>query len=172
MRATKQAAPQPWRRRGLFTGIPSGSLVIGVPACPALTVLPGSGTGAGWAADAFASDAWAAAPSDAGSEAGGDGAGATLQPTASASPTILASATPCPSISATPVASANCTAPANSKATALAGRITSAVRHKGVVTGCGESFRITDIHGEQLPVDRTAVQPDVAQPTGVRFTRP
>ncbi|MYT09297.1 MULTISPECIES: hypothetical protein [Streptomyces] len=70
------------------------------------------------------------------------------------------------------MASANCTAPANSKATALAGRITSAVRHKGVVTGCGESFRITDIHGEQLPVDRTAVQPDVAQPTGVRFTRP
>ncbi|MFJ4206164.1 hypothetical protein ACIP2Y_41995 [Streptomyces sviceus] len=95
-----------------------------------------------------------------------------MQPTASASPAILASATPCPSISATPVASANCTAPANSKATALAGRITSAVNHKGVATGCGESFRITDINGERLTVDGTAVQTDVAQPTGVRFARP
>ncbi|MGC0344024.1 hypothetical protein RKD20_009058 [Streptomyces sp. SLBN-8D4] len=161
MRATKHAAPQPWRRRGLFTGTPSGPLVVGVPARLALTVSPGSGTGAGRAA----------APSDARSEAGGDAARATVQPTASASPTILASATPCPSVSATPVASATSTAPANSKATALAVRITSAVSHQGVATGCGESLRITDIHGEHLTVDGTAVRPDVAQAARVQFTR-
>ncbi|MFD8725678.1 hypothetical protein ACFV2H_49010 [Streptomyces sp. NPDC059629] len=79
MRETKHAAPQPWRRRGQVTGIPSGLLVVGVTACrPA-----GSGTG----------------------------------------------------------------------------------------------VRITDIHGERLTVDGTAVQPDVsqpdvAQPTGVRIARP
>ncbi|MFF4113631.1 hypothetical protein [Streptomyces sp. NPDC001714] len=38
--------------------------------------------------------------------------------------------------------------------------------------GSGTGVRITDIHGERLTVDGTAVQPDVAQPTGVRFTRP
>jgi hypothetical protein len=32
MRATKNAAPQPWRRHGLVTGIPL-ALLIGVPAC-------------------------------------------------------------------------------------------------------------------------------------------
>ncbi|MFE3037851.1 hypothetical protein ACFXKY_40120 [Streptomyces canus] len=161
MRATKHAAPQPWRRRGLFTGIPLRWLVVGVPACPALTVLPGSGTGAGRAADA----------SDAGTEAGGDGAGATAQPTASASPTILASGTACPSVSAAPVAPAAGTAPANSTATALAGRIESAVSHQGVETGCGEALEVTDIHGEQLTVDGTAVQPDGAQATRVQCTR-
>ncbi|GAA3799410.1 hypothetical protein GCM10022403_036750 [Streptomyces coacervatus] len=31
--------------------------------------------------------------------------------------------------------------------------------------------RITDIYGERLTVDGTAVQPDVAQPTGVQFAR-
>ncbi|MDW8805282.1 hypothetical protein P1P68_10935 [Streptomyces scabiei] len=30
MRATKHAAPQPWRRRGLITGIPLALLVVGV----------------------------------------------------------------------------------------------------------------------------------------------
>ena len=28
MRATKHAAPRPWRRRGLVTGIPLASLVV------------------------------------------------------------------------------------------------------------------------------------------------
>ncbi|MFF4356986.1 hypothetical protein [Streptomyces sp. NPDC001604] len=42
MRATKHAAPRPWRRRGLVTGIPLGLLVVGVPACPAPTVLTGA----------------------------------------------------------------------------------------------------------------------------------
>ncbi|GAA3100422.1 hypothetical protein [Streptomyces echinatus] len=41
MRETKHVAPQPWRRRGLVTGIPSGLLVVGVLACRP----PGSGTG-------------------------------------------------------------------------------------------------------------------------------
>ncbi|MER6066966.1 hypothetical protein [Streptomyces sp. NPDC001792] len=31
--------------------------------------------------------------------------------------------------------------------------------------------RITDIYGERPTVDGTAVQPDVAQPTGVQFAR-
>ncbi|MFF4786247.1 MULTISPECIES: hypothetical protein [Streptomyces] len=31
MRATKHAAPQPWRRRGLVTGIPLAPLVVGAP---------------------------------------------------------------------------------------------------------------------------------------------
>ena len=38
-------------------------------------------------------------------------------------------------------------------------------------TGCGGELRITDIYGEQLTVDAIAVQPDVAQPTGVQFAR-
>ena len=80
MRATKHAAPQPWRRRGLVTGILLGLTVVGVLACLALTVLTGSGTGAGRAADASAAGVRAGAPSDAGSAAGG-GAGATVQPT-------------------------------------------------------------------------------------------
>ncbi|MGW1751039.1 hypothetical protein ACWCRD_36575 [Streptomyces sp. NPDC002092] len=42
MRATKHAAPQPWRSRGLVTGTPLGLLVVGVPACAALTVLTGT----------------------------------------------------------------------------------------------------------------------------------
>ncbi|WP_367323587.1 hypothetical protein [Streptomyces sp. HUAS ZL42] len=187
MRATKHAAPQPWRRRGLFTGISSGLLVVRVSACLALTVLTGSRTGAGRAADASAAGARAAAPSDAGSEAGG-GAGATVQPTVTASPTILASATPSPSVSATPVASATSTAPASSRAAALAGRIRPAVSHQGVATayaagdgsgsclsadgtGCGGALRITDIYGKQLTVDGIAVQPDVAQATRVQFAR-
>ncbi|WP_406438318.1 hypothetical protein OHB00_26960 [Streptomyces sp. NBC_00631] len=41
MRETKHAAPQPWRRRGPVPGIPSGLLVVGVPACRPT----GSGTG-------------------------------------------------------------------------------------------------------------------------------
>ena len=73
MRATKHAAPQPWRRRGLVTGIPLPLLVVGGPACRP----PGSGTG----------------------------------------------------------------------------------------------VRITDIYGERLTADGTAVLPDVAQPTGVQFAR-
>ncbi len=80
MRATKHAAPQPWRRRGLVTGVPLGLLVVGVLAWLALTVLTGSGTGAGRAADASAAGARAAAPSGAGSAVSG-GAGATVQPT-------------------------------------------------------------------------------------------
>ncbi|MGW0771698.1 hypothetical protein [Streptomyces sp. NPDC002676] len=80
MRATKHAAPRPWRRRGLVTGIPLELLAVGVPACLALTVLTASGTGAGRAVGASAAGARAAAPSDAGSAAGG-GAGATVQPT-------------------------------------------------------------------------------------------
>ncbi|MFE0329213.1 hypothetical protein ACWEWI_18050 [Streptomyces sp. NPDC003753] len=37
--------------------------------------------------------------------------------------------------------------------------------------GSGTDVRITDIYGERLTVDGTAVQPDVAQPTGVQFAR-
>lgn len=37
--------------------------------------------------------------------------------------------------------------------------------------GSGTGVRITDIYGERLTVDGTAVQPDVAQPTGVQFAR-
>ncbi|WP_433451508.1 hypothetical protein ACQPXS_25125 [Streptomyces sp. CA-142005] len=35
--------------------------------------------------------------------------------------------------------------------------------------GSGTGVRITAIYGERLTVDGTAVQPDVAQPTGVHF---
>ncbi|WP_225097452.1 expansin EXLX1 family cellulose-binding protein [Streptomyces sp. CoH27] len=133
MRATKHAAPQPWRRRGLVTGIPLALMVVGVLACLALTVLTGGGTGAGRAADASAAGVRAAAPSDAGSAAGG-GAGATVQPTASASPTLRASATPSPSVSATATASATSSAPASSRVAALAGRIRPAVSYQGVAT--------------------------------------
>ncbi len=42
MRATKHAAPQPWRRRGLGTGIPLAPLVVGAPTGRP----PGSGSGA------------------------------------------------------------------------------------------------------------------------------
>ncbi|MFE9932809.1 expansin EXLX1 family cellulose-binding protein [Streptomyces sp. NPDC005533] len=36
-------------------------------------------------------------------------------------------------------------------------------------SGCGGAMRITDIYGEQLTVDGTALLPDVAQRTGVQF---
>nr|WSX54411.1 expansin EXLX1 family cellulose-binding protein [Streptomyces sp. NBC_00974] len=36
-------------------------------------------------------------------------------------------------------------------------------------SGCGSAMRITDIYGEQLTVDGTALLPDVAQPTRVQF---
>ncbi|MET9469585.1 expansin EXLX1 family cellulose-binding protein [Streptomyces sp. NPDC006544] len=36
-------------------------------------------------------------------------------------------------------------------------------------SGCGGAIRITDIYGEQLTVDGTAVLPNVAQPTRVQF---
>lgn len=35
--------------------------------------------------------------------------------------------------------------------------------------GCGGAIRITDIYGEQLTVDGTALLPNVAQPTRVQF---
>ncbi len=52
MRATKHAAPQPWRGRGPGAGISLGLLVLGllvagVPVCRDLTARTGSGTGAG-----------------------------------------------------------------------------------------------------------------------------
>ncbi|WP_185149229.1 hypothetical protein [Streptomyces sp. Ag109_O5-1] len=37
--------------------------------------------------------------------------------------------------------------------------------------GSGTGVKVTDIYGERLTADGTAVQPDVAQPTGVRFAR-
>lgn len=42
---------------------------------------------------------------------------------------------------------------------------------RAVPPGSGTGVRITDIYGERLTVDGTAVQPDVAQPTGVQFAR-
>ncbi|WP_258023642.1 expansin EXLX1 family cellulose-binding protein [Streptomyces bambusae] len=36
-------------------------------------------------------------------------------------------------------------------------------------SGCGSTMRITDIYGEQLTVDGTALLPNVAQPTRVQF---
>ncbi|MGY5047037.1 RlpA-like double-psi beta-barrel domain-containing protein [Streptomyces sp. 900105755] len=38
-------------------------------------------------------------------------------------------------------------------------------------TGCGGEIRLTDIYGEQLTVPALAVRPDVAQRTGVQFSR-
>jgi hypothetical protein len=38
-------------------------------------------------------------------------------------------------------------------------------------SGSGAGIRITDIYRERLTVDGTGVQPDAAQPTGVRFAR-
>ncbi|WP_042369885.1 expansin EXLX1 family cellulose-binding protein [Streptacidiphilus neutrinimicus] len=38
-------------------------------------------------------------------------------------------------------------------------------------TGCGGAIRITDIYGQRLVVDGIALRPDVAQPTGLQFTR-
>ncbi|MCX3063780.1 expansin EXLX1 family cellulose-binding protein [Streptomyces beihaiensis] len=156
MRATKHAAPRPWRRRGLVTGSALGLLGVGVTACLAVTVFTGSGTGAVRAADASAAGARAAAPSDAGPEAGG-GAGATARPTPSGTgtgtgPTRPATPTPTPSpsvpvpaastASGTPAGSANSgtarerprTPSASSGAAASAERITPAVSRRGVAT--------------------------------------
>ncbi|MEU4353290.1 expansin EXLX1 family cellulose-binding protein [Streptomyces virginiae] len=38
-------------------------------------------------------------------------------------------------------------------------------------SGCGGAMRITDIYGEQLTVDGTALLPNVAQPTRVQFAQ-
>ncbi|MFE3186016.1 expansin EXLX1 family cellulose-binding protein [Streptomyces violascens] len=38
-------------------------------------------------------------------------------------------------------------------------------------SGCGGAIRVTDIYGEQLTIGKIALKPDVAQPTGVQFSR-
>ncbi|MFI5625496.1 expansin EXLX1 family cellulose-binding protein [Nocardioides sp. NPDC051685] len=37
--------------------------------------------------------------------------------------------------------------------------------------GCSRAIRVTDIYGERLTIRGIAIEPDVAQPTGVQFTR-
>ncbi|WP_344849383.1 expansin EXLX1 family cellulose-binding protein [Kribbella ginsengisoli] len=38
-------------------------------------------------------------------------------------------------------------------------------------SGCGKAIRLTDIYGERLTIDGIALEPDVAQPTRVQFSR-
>ncbi|MFE9404205.1 expansin EXLX1 family cellulose-binding protein [Streptomyces sp. NPDC006530] len=38
-------------------------------------------------------------------------------------------------------------------------------------SGCGGAIRVTDIYGERLTIDKIALKPDVAQLSGVQFTR-
>ncbi|MFB6720608.1 expansin EXLX1 family cellulose-binding protein [Kribbella sp. NPDC056345] len=38
-------------------------------------------------------------------------------------------------------------------------------------SGCGKAIRITDIYGQRLTIDATAIKPDVVQPTRVQFAK-
>ncbi|MDJ0385345.1 expansin EXLX1 family cellulose-binding protein [Streptomyces sp. G-G2] len=133
MKATKHAAPQPWRRRGLIAGIPLVLLAVGVLVCVVLTSPTGGGAMAGRALDPSAGATAASRPPVAGSDAA-EGTGAAGQPTAPTSAPPPSSAAPSPSVSAgvtPPVASA--TSPASAVA-ASPGRIKPGVSYHGVAT--------------------------------------
>ncbi|MGN5382274.1 hypothetical protein ACQ4WX_49405 [Streptomyces lasalocidi] len=38
-------------------------------------------------------------------------------------------------------------------------------------SGCGGAIRVTDIHGERLTITGIALRSNIAQPTGVQFSR-
>ncbi|MFF2145697.1 expansin EXLX1 family cellulose-binding protein [Kitasatospora sp. NPDC058190] len=101
MRATKHAAPQSNRRRGLVMGIPLALVAVGLLVCLAFALLPGSSGEAGATEPAAASVA-ATEPSTP------PGTGVPADPTPSAAPPSVTS--PPPSATGTPSPSATLTA--------------------------------------------------------------
>ncbi|MCZ4101726.1 hypothetical protein C8250_000870 [Streptomyces sp. So13.3] len=122
MRTTNHRAPKPRRGRGPAISIASALIAVGVLACLAIALLPGSRADAGRRAGASVAAAPASVPSGSGSSAAA--AGAT---TASARPPVTSSP---PSAGGTRTPAASSTA----RATSLAGRIKPAVSYKGVAT--------------------------------------
>ena len=126
MKATKHAAQQPWRRRGLIAGIPMVLLVIGVLVSLALSPRTGGG------ADASAGSAAASLTPVSGSAAA-DGTGVPGQPTASTSPPPN-SAAPSPSAKAGATPSATGATRTASAVAPSAGRIKPGISYRGVAT--------------------------------------
>ncbi|MFD0273637.1 expansin EXLX1 family cellulose-binding protein [Kitasatospora sp. NPDC127111] len=151
MKATKHAAPQSNRRRGLVMGIPLALVAVGVLVCLAFALLPGGGGGATAAEPAAAASV---AVGSVGATEPGTPPGATAQadPTPSAAPPSVtgtppapsATGTPSPSASPTPRPSATTAAPSPSAAASsartapapasLAGRIKPGASYQGVAT--------------------------------------
>ncbi|PYC88367.1 hypothetical protein C7C46_00350 [Streptomyces tateyamensis] len=139
MKATKHAAKQPWRRRGLIAGIPLALLVIGVLVC--LTLSPSRGAEAGRVVDAPAGAAATGlapvtgspavtSPSAAGQPSA---TGSATAPASSAPPSGSAAPSPSGKSGATPSATAGATHPAAAVAPS-AGRIRPGVSYQGVAT--------------------------------------
>ncbi|WP_030058536.1 MULTISPECIES: expansin EXLX1 family cellulose-binding protein [Streptomyces] len=148
MKATKHAAPQSNRRRGLIMGIPLALVAVGVLVFLAFALLPGSGGGAVSAEPAAASVAATES-----SAPPGDGAPADPTPSAAApsvtSPAPSATGTPSPSATPTPRPSATTATPTTAAPTpaaattgagaapaaaSLAGRIKPGTNYQGVAT--------------------------------------
>ncbi|WP_335755368.1 expansin EXLX1 family cellulose-binding protein [Streptomyces katrae] len=126
MRTTKHGAPRPRRRRGAAVGIPLAVTAVGALACLALTLLPGSRSGAGLPTGASVAAAPTNAPSSSGSPAAEAGAA-----TASTEPTVTSP--PPPSAAGVPTPSASSPARTQSPASS-AGRIKPSVSYQGVAT--------------------------------------
>ncbi|MFJ9845298.1 expansin EXLX1 family cellulose-binding protein [Kitasatospora sp. NPDC101155] len=149
MRATKHAAPQSKRRRGLVMGIPLALVAVGVLVCLAFALLPGGGGGTGAAEPTAAASVAATEPSVP------PRTGVAADPTPSAappsvtSPAPAATGTPSPSASrtpqpSTPIATSTRATPSPSAAiggdgtapatASLAGRIKPGTNYQGVAT--------------------------------------
>lgn len=134
MKATKHAAPRPWRGHGPTRGVPLALLVSGVLVCLALTFLAGGGADAGHLAAASATPIVAprvSVPPGAEAPAMAGSAGVDPQPTVASSARASASSTHAPSVSPAPAPSAALTV---SAAATLAGRIKPGVTNQGVAT--------------------------------------
>lgn len=128
MRATKHAAPQPWRRRGLITGIPLVLLAVGLLVCLTLTSRTGGGARAGQVADESTGAVAASLPPSAraaAAESTGPTAAKATKPSPSATqpPAVPAGASP----STTTTRTLPQVAP-------QAGRIRPGVGYRGVAT--------------------------------------
>ncbi len=150
MNATKHAAQQPWRRRGLIAGIPLALLAVGVLVFLTLGPRSAGGAEAGRVVDASTGAAATGLPPVSGSVAAtgtsasgsvaATGTSASWQPAASSTPSPVSSpppgsATPSPAgkVGATPSATVSATRAAAAVAPS-AGRIEPGVGYPGVAT--------------------------------------
>ncbi|MBT2476863.1 hypothetical protein [Streptomyces sp. ISL-94] len=133
MKATKHAAPQPWRRRGLIAGIALALSAVGGLVCLVLTSPTGGRAEAGRVVDASTGATAASLRPPAGSGVA-EGTGAAGQPTAPTSAQPPSSAAPSPSVPASATPSVTSATRPESAVAASAGRIRPGVSYHGVAT--------------------------------------
>ncbi|MFD7452944.1 expansin EXLX1 family cellulose-binding protein [Kitasatospora sp. NPDC059827] len=133
MKATKHAAPQSNRRRGLTLGIPLALVAVGVLVLLAFTLLPGGGDGAVSAEPAAASVAATEPSTPSGVSAPADPTSPTPSPSAT-TPTPSATATPSPSATTpTPKPSATPATPPPSAAASSARSVPASASQAGQI---------------------------------------